>query len=53
MGTGLFTAKDLSRGLDGTLSNKEQDTNIFVWVAQAIGYDGRVIKKRGTVTLIR
>lgn len=52
-GQTMFTTKDMTRGWDGTLSGKEQDTNIFVWIARVIGYDGRIIEKKGTVTLIR
>lgn len=49
----VFTTKDASKGWNGTFRGQQQDGNVFVWTAEAIDYNGNIIRKKGTVTLIR
>jgi gliding motility-associated-like protein len=49
----VFTTTDPSKGWDGKLNGKSQGTFAFVWIAEAIGNNGKLIKKKGTVVLIR
>jgi hypothetical protein len=49
----VFSTTDPSKGWDGTIAGQQQGTFVFVWVAEAIDYKGNVIRKKGTVTLIR
>jgi gliding motility-associated-like protein len=49
----VFRTSDPSIGWDGIYKGQRQDGNVFVWEAEAIDYKGNIIRKRGTVTLIR
>jgi gliding motility-associated-like protein len=49
----VFATKDYTKGWDGIFKGQLQATFTFVWVAEGIDYNGNVISKRGTVTLIR
>ena len=49
----MFSAKDPSQGWDGTLGGKEQPPGIYVWMIEAETVNGKLITKKGTVTLIR
>jgi gliding motility-associated-like protein len=42
-----------SRGWDGVYGGRPQPPDTYVWMLQATDYLGRVIVKKGTVTLIR
>ncbi len=49
----VFSGKTLSDGWDGTINGLVQSTGTYVWRAEAVDYNGNVIKKSGTVTLIK
>jgi gliding motility-associated-like protein len=49
----VFSTKNSLIGWNGTYKGKEQDGNVFVWSAEGIDYNGNIIRKKGTVTLIR
>lgn len=49
----IYNTSQLGEGWDGTISGKPQDTDTFVWMLEATTYLGKVIYKKGTVTLIR
>lgn len=49
----VFTTTDHSIGWNGIYKGKPQDSNAFVWIAMAIDYTGNVVRRKGTVTLIR
>lgn len=49
----VFSASDLENGWDGTINGKLQTTDTYVYVTQGIDYTGKVITKKGVVTLIR
>lgn len=49
----VFSSNDQEKGWDGTINGRVQSTATFVYVAEGIDYTGKVITKRGSVTLIR
>ena len=49
----VFTTTDFKKGWDGTVAAKDQATNVYVWIAEAVDYKGNLVRKKGTVTLIR
>jgi gliding motility-associated-like protein len=49
----VFSTQDPSKVWDGKLAGQQQGTFVFIWAAEAIDYKGNIIKKKGTVTLIR
>jgi gliding motility-associated-like protein len=49
----LFTTTTLYDGWDGLYKGMNQPPDVYVWVAQAVAGNGKVISKKGTVTLIR
>lgn len=49
----IYSTSNLHEGWDGKLSGRDQPTGVYVWMAEAITDDNRVITKKGTVTLIR
>jgi gliding motility-associated-like protein len=49
----VFHTNRLMEGWDGKLGGLDQDTGLYVWIVRGVTNDGRVIFKKGTVTLIR
>jgi len=49
----LYSTATLNEGWDGRINGIDQQTGTFVWMVQGVARDGRVITKKGTVTLIR
>ena len=49
----VFTTKDSRLGWDGKLNGMIQGSGVFVWLAEAVDYKGNMIRRKGTVTLIR
>ncbi len=49
----IFSTPDPNRGWDGTINGLKQPTGTFVWVVEAVDFNGNVFSRRGTVTLIR
>ncbi len=49
----VFTTREPGKGWDGRINGVDQPTGVFVWILKAKDYQGRVISKNGTVTLIR
>lgn len=49
----LFSTSEKNRGWDGTLKGSPQDPGTYVWMAEGETYTGQVIKKQGTVILLR
>ncbi|HXB43300.1 MAG TPA: gliding motility-associated C-terminal domain-containing protein [Puia sp.] len=52
-GQKVFYTSNPSIGWDGRVGNSLQRTNSFVWMAEAVDYKGNVLKRKGTVLLIR
>lgn len=49
----LYFTSNLNEGWDGRIGGVDQPTGTFVWMVQGVARDGKVITKKGTVTLIR
>ena len=49
----LFSTASLNDGWDGRINGVDQPMSTFVWMVQGVARDGKVITKKGTVTLIR
>ena len=49
----IFNTKVNGQGWDGKINGVPQGTNTFVYVAAGVTYDDKIIKKQGTITLIR
>ena len=49
----IFSTAKLNEGWDGRVTGAEQPSGTYVWMVQGVARDGRVITKKGTVTLIR
>jgi gliding motility-associated-like protein len=52
-GQPVYSSTTLNQGWDGRLSGQEQPSGVYVWMAQGVTMDNKVISKQGTVTLIR
>jgi gliding motility-associated-like protein len=49
----VFDLQTNARGWDGNIGGRQQDTQVFVWVAEGIGVDDRRYRQKGTTALIR
>lgn len=49
----VFSTNSTKSGWDGTLKGREQPVGVYVWVAKAITFEGKIIEGKGTITLIR
>ena len=49
----MFETKTNYAGWDGKYKGAPQSTQVFVWIVEGVGVDGRVYSKKGTSTLIR
>lgn len=52
-GQQVYTSNTLNEGWDGMTDGKAQPTGTYVWMAEGVTKDNKVITRRGTVTLIR
>ncbi|MBL7728121.1 MAG: gliding motility-associated C-terminal domain-containing protein, partial [Dinghuibacter sp.] len=52
-GLRVFSTTQIGKGWDGTIRNRPQDSDTFVWVVQGTDFTGKRIFKKGTVVLIR
>ncbi len=53
LGQVIFNATNRHTGWNGTFKGKPQDTGTYTWVIKGVGYNGKIIEKKGTVVLIR
>ncbi|MCC6287545.1 MAG: gliding motility-associated C-terminal domain-containing protein [Chitinophagaceae bacterium] len=49
----VYNATDMEKGWDGTVNGRLQTTDTYVYTAQGIDFTGKLITKKGTITLIR
>jgi gliding motility-associated-like protein len=49
----VFETKAFGEGWNGVYKNKPQPGDVYVWTAEAICYDGTVIRRSGNVLLLR
>jgi gliding motility-associated-like protein len=52
-GTLIFSTTDPSIGWDGRTKGTEQSTATFVWMAEGIDYTGKVVRRKGSVIIIK
>jgi gliding motility-associated-like protein len=52
-GEQVFFTADPSKGWDGRIKGKLQNTGTYVWIAEAIDYRGNLIQRNGTTILIQ
>ncbi|MCE2835142.1 MAG: PKD domain-containing protein [Chitinophagaceae bacterium] len=52
-GQEVFATDRIGKGWDGRLKNREQGSDTFVWQVRGKDYLGRIIYRKGTVTLIK
>ncbi len=53
LGELVFSTTEQKVGWDGTFKGQPQDPGVFVWMAEGVDYLGKVIFKKGSVTLLR
>jgi len=49
----VYSSKNINEGWDGTVNGKPQSTDTYVWMIEGKDYTGKLIKRTGTVTLLR
>ena len=49
----LFETNDLKKGWDGNFNGHPQEMDVYIYVLNAILEDGKAVKKKGNITLIR
>jgi gliding motility-associated-like protein len=49
----VFYTKELNKGWDGTFKGSPVTSGAYVWSIEGIASDGKVLKKDGTVLLIK
>jgi gliding motility-associated-like protein len=49
----VFSTVDAAKGWDGLIAGKQQGTATFVWQAEGVDYQGRLVERKGTVVLVR
>jgi gliding motility-associated-like protein len=52
-GQAVFATSEQGRGWDGSFKGSQQDPGTYVWMAEGETYMGEVIKKQGTIILLR
>ena len=49
----VFETNVIGKGWDGVYNGKQQTAEVFTWVLEAIGTDGKTIKRSGNSVLLR
>jgi|GEM_PF-6087264 len=52
-GKRIYSTSILGKGWDGTLNGSPQNSGTFVWMFEGVDEQGKTIRKKGVVTLIR
>jgi gliding motility-associated-like protein len=52
-GQQIFSTSVMNEGWNGKVGGIDQPTGVYVWMVQGITKEGKVITKKGTITLIR
>jgi gliding motility-associated-like protein len=52
-GQEVFATNDINIGWDGTFAGKEQEVGTYLYFLDALGIEGEVFKRTGTITLAR
>ncbi|RYZ16790.1 MAG: hypothetical protein EOO16_25210, partial [Chitinophagaceae bacterium] len=51
-GAVVFETRDAALGWDGTLRGQQQDSNVYIWVAEGVDYRGNAVLRKGSVLLL-
>ena len=49
----VFETKDINEGWDGAYKGQPQPFGVFIYEVQAVTESGKIITKRGNITLLR
>jgi len=49
----VFQTKNPGQGWDGTINGRPQPIGSFIWMAEAVDYQGKLLFRKGTVTILR
>jgi gliding motility-associated-like protein len=49
----IYATSTFNQGWDGKMGGKEQGNDVYVWMVEGVTETGKIITKRGTVTLVR
>src|SRR6202035_2219756 len=49
----LYLSQNKQNGWDGTFKGKVEPVGVYVYYLEAIMNDGKLVKKKGTITLLR
>jgi hypothetical protein len=49
----IFETKNPGKGWDGRITGIDQQTGVFIWIAEGVDYTGKLVTRKGTSTLIR
>ncbi len=49
----MYKTSIIGQGWDGNFSGDPQPVGVYVYIAQAVDFTGKVVSKKGTITLIR
>ncbi|MCF2520475.1 gliding motility-associated C-terminal domain-containing protein [Dyadobacter sp. CY351] len=49
----MFYTKDMNKGWDGTFAGKQAISGTYVWMIEGISNEGKVMRKNGSVMLIK
>ena len=52
-GTLVFSTTNPAIGWDGRIKGTEQSTATYVWMAEGIDYTGKIVRRKGSVIIIR
>jgi gliding motility-associated-like protein len=52
-GSLIFSTTDPSKGWDGRIKGTAQSTATYVWMAEGIDYLGKIVRRKGSVIIIR
>ena len=53
LGELVFSTTDAGIGWNGIYQSKAQPADIYVWIAEGVSYNGTIIRRKGTVALLR
>jgi gliding motility-associated-like protein len=48
----MFSTTDPNRGWDGKLNGNIQSSDTYIWMAEGIDYNGKIVYRKGTVIII-
>lgn len=49
----VFYSTNANEGWDGRIKGYQQNMNTFVWIAEAVDYNGKVIQRKGTTLIVQ